>query len=93
MKLRRSKGKKSKCSLLGTAIIAPQRSAAPTKEPGADSFNYAANLKPDANEAAGGGDPGSGGPEKTRASPAILSDPQRPHRCCAEEEIILQFSQ
>jgi hypothetical protein len=87
------KGTNSKCSLLGTAIIRPQRSAAPSKEPEADSLNYAANLKADANEAAGGGDPGSGGHEKRIASPTILSDPQTPHRCRAEEEIILQFSQ
>jgi hypothetical protein len=91
VKLRRSKGKFEVLS--SRHCDHPQRSAAPSKEPEADSLNYAANLKAYANETAGGGDPGSGGHEKRSASPAILSDPQRPHRCHAEEEIILQFSQ
>ena len=44
-------------------------------------------------DASAGTGPGSHGSGIKGANRTILSEPQRPHRCRAEEETILQFSQ
>jgi hypothetical protein len=44
-------------------------------------------------KASAGAGPGSHGSGMRGAIRTILSDPQRPHRCLAEDETISQFSQ